>query len=314
MKGQHLQYTHKWWCTFLPSRTRVGSIPTCCSTMKTYTNLVFKGGGVKGIAYVGALKILDQQGILATITRVAGTSAGSILATLLAVGYTPDEILGIMNELDFSSLKDHWDPLRVPEKYGLYAGSTFLDWIEGQITKKAGAGATFTRLKGLGMKDLRVVATDISTEGKVIFSVDTTPDVIVSEAVRASMSIPGFFEAWVFSQGMPDRRVYMDGGVVWNYPLTIFGSEGETLGLCLMSPSVPVIITYGQGEKCISALFNTVLNAQNVDFMADLDQVARTIQIPGMGISATNFSLTQEQKTGLLDSGTQATINFLKAA
>lgn len=275
-----------------------------------YTNLVLKGGGVKGIAYVGALKVLEQQGILTGITRVAGTSAGSILAALISVGYTPDEIKELMNSLNFKSLKDGWDPLHLPGEYGLYSGKYFMSWMEVQISVKAGSKATFADLRKHGMMDLRVVATDISIWGAQIFSFDTTPDVIVSEAVRASMSIPGFFEAWVFTQGMPDKRIYMDGGVVWNYPLTIFNKLGETLGLCLMGSSPTKIIGYGDGEGCASYLFETVLNAQNVDFMADQDQVSRTIQIPGLGIAATEFSITDQQKIDLFNTGAKATAQF----
>ena len=52
-----------------------------------FRNLVFEGGGVKGIAYAGALKELEKKGLLTSLQRVAGTSAGAITATLLAVGY-----------------------------------------------------------------------------------------------------------------------------------------------------------------------------------------------------------------------------------
>ena len=51
-----------------------------------FKNLVFEGGGVKGIAYVGALEVLDREGILKDIKRVAGTSAGAMVAVLIGLG------------------------------------------------------------------------------------------------------------------------------------------------------------------------------------------------------------------------------------
>lgn len=57
----------------------------------TYRNLVMEGGGIRGIAYGGALAELEKQGVLAGIQRVGGTSAGAIQAALLAVGYSPQE-------------------------------------------------------------------------------------------------------------------------------------------------------------------------------------------------------------------------------
>ena len=52
-----------------------------------FRNLVFEGGGVKGIAYIGAMKVLKDEGILQNITRVGGTSAGAINAALFALGF-----------------------------------------------------------------------------------------------------------------------------------------------------------------------------------------------------------------------------------
>ena len=53
-----------------------------------YRNLVMEGGGIRGIAYGGALLELEQRGVLAGLRRVGGTSAGAIQAALLAVGYS----------------------------------------------------------------------------------------------------------------------------------------------------------------------------------------------------------------------------------
>ncbi len=70
-------------------------------------NLVFKGGGQKGIAYPAALKELERQGALKEIKRVAGTSAGAITAALVAVGYSPDELEQIIDESPLESFLDH---------------------------------------------------------------------------------------------------------------------------------------------------------------------------------------------------------------
>ncbi|WP_058535378.1 patatin-like phospholipase family protein [Legionella saoudiensis] len=66
------------------------------------TNLVFQGGSVKGIAYVGAMDRLDMS----KIKRVAGTSAGSITAGLLAVGCTPKDVKDLLDEFDFEAILD----------------------------------------------------------------------------------------------------------------------------------------------------------------------------------------------------------------
>lgn len=71
-----------------------------------FKNLVFEGGGVKGIAYGGALEILDEMGILKNIKRVAGTSAGAITAALLAIGYDYKEVSEIIAGTNFKDFED----------------------------------------------------------------------------------------------------------------------------------------------------------------------------------------------------------------
>lgn len=70
--------------------------------MSQFRNLVFEGGGVKGIAYVGAMDVLEKAGILKEIVRVGGTSAGAINAVLFASGYSNAEQRRIMGDLDFN--------------------------------------------------------------------------------------------------------------------------------------------------------------------------------------------------------------------
>ncbi len=72
----------------------------------TITNLVFQGGSVKGIAYVGALEVLEETLDMKQIKRVAGTSAGSITAALLAVGCNTAQIRELLLEFDFKEILD----------------------------------------------------------------------------------------------------------------------------------------------------------------------------------------------------------------
>ena len=74
------------------------------ATAYPFKNLVFEGGGVKGLAYIGVLEILDTYNILPQIERVAGTSAGAITATLTSFKLNAKEIRDLSNTLDFSKI------------------------------------------------------------------------------------------------------------------------------------------------------------------------------------------------------------------
>ena len=109
--------------------------------MAQWKNLVFEGGGVKGLAYAGALEVLDQGGVLKDIIRVGGSSAGGITAGLLAVGFTPAEMKQVLEKTDFKSfMDDDWgvvrDTNRLLKDFGWHRGEAFKDWFKDQLKKK----------------------------------------------------------------------------------------------------------------------------------------------------------------------------------
>ena len=76
------------------------------SSAQQYKYLVLKGGGIRGIAYAGALQVLEEKGIAQGIEKVAGTSVGAITGALFSMGYTAKEIADIMNGQDIAAFND----------------------------------------------------------------------------------------------------------------------------------------------------------------------------------------------------------------
>jgi NTE family protein len=207
-----------------------------------FRNLVFEGGGVKGIAYVGAMKVLEQKGHLASISRVGGTSAGAINALVTALGFSLPEQLEILSSTRFREFMDDSfafisDITRLATKYGWYKGDFFRTWIGDLIEQKLGRrDATFNDLKAAQRPDLYVIGTNLSTGYAEVFSRERHGDMALAAAVRISMSIPLFFAA---VRHGPRKDVYVDGGVVLNYPIKLFDrgkyldgddSSGRTTG------------------------------------------------------------------------------------
>ncbi len=192
-----------------------------------FKNLVFEGGGVKGIAYIGAMQVLQEKGILPAIQRVGGTSAGAINATLFALGYTIPEQRNILKKLDFNNfMDDSWglirDTNRLINEFGWYKGDFFHEWISSLIKKKLkNPSATFRDLNEAGKPDLYVYGTNLSTRFGEVFSFKHTPTTRIADAVRISMSIPLFFAAFRNIR----NDVYVDGGVLNNYPIKLFDRE-----------------------------------------------------------------------------------------
>lgn len=195
-----------------------------------FKNLVFEGGGVKGIAYLGALEILNEKGITPQIERIGGTSAGAINAILVGLGFNPEETHSILWKLDFHDFMDEsWGCLggiwRLLQRYGWYKGDFFRRWIGDLIKQKTGSSeTTFDELETMKaarkFKSLYFIGTNLSTSYSEVFSAQSTPQMCIADAVRISMSIPLFFASM--------RRgsdVYVDGGVLDNYPIKLFDRE-----------------------------------------------------------------------------------------
>ena len=192
-----------------------------------FRNLVFEGGGVKGIAYAGAMRVLESKGILKQLHRVGGTSAGAINAVLLAANFNANEMLKELKDLDFNDFRDDsWGALRdmkrLKEEYGWYRGDFFKDWIGDLLKRKTGSqNITFRGLGEHSGKELYVYASNISTGYAEVFSPEHSPRTRVVDAVRRSMSIPLFFKAVRDDRG----DVFVDGGMVNNFPVKLFDRE-----------------------------------------------------------------------------------------
>jgi len=193
-----------------------------------FRNLVFEGGGVKGIAYVGAMQVLAQRGLLDGVVRVGGTSAGAINALIHALGFSIREQHEILDSTDFRDFMDDSfgvirDIRRLARHFGWFRGDFFSSWLGELVERRLGnAKATFADLAAAGGPELYVIGTNLSTGWAEVFSAERHADMPVLDAVRISMSIPLFFAA---VRHGPREDVYVDGGVQMNFPVKLFDRE-----------------------------------------------------------------------------------------
>ncbi|HEX3033290.1 MAG TPA: patatin-like phospholipase family protein [Bacillota bacterium] len=306
--------------------------------MKAYA--VFEGGGVKGLALVGALWAAESRGY--TWQNVAGTSAGAIVAALVAAGYTAEEIKKLMFELDLPRLKDAMGIGCIPLvgkavslfwKKGLYKGEYFTTWLRSKLAAKG--VTTFRDLKySRGHHEhsdykLQIIAADISRGKMLVLPEDIADyglapdDLEVAIAVRMSMSIPLYYEPvkWNFVDGKGRQTVsyIVDGGILSNYPLWLFDTQEEpeypTFGFRLGQPPGSVRTTtphtISGPISLMTAMVSTMMDAHDRKHIEEVD-FARTIYIPTWGVGVTDFHLSELKKTELFQSGKKAANNFFK--
>ncbi|HLP87534.1 MAG TPA: patatin-like phospholipase family protein [Nostocaceae cyanobacterium] len=273
----------------------------------------FEGGGVRGTALVGAVKAITGRNI--RFRAVAGTSAGAIVASLIAAGYSADEMLNMMLDKDFQEFKDPVS--RIPvirhfiawQKNGLYKGDNFHRWIEEKLSVKIMGNCfqspTFQDLP----IPLTVIAADISRSKMIVFNQDKYPDMPVADAVRMSMSIPGFFCPVQFGQSL-----IVDGGIVSNFPVWVFEELQKIqplpiFGLRLESENQ--YLRNNQGMfNLLGSLFHTFINVNTEREISKVTNL-HTINLPTLGVNVTDFHLSQNRKLQLYQAGLDRTKAYL---
>jgi NTE family protein len=210
----------------------------------TYRNLVMEGGGIRGIAYGGALQVLEERGLLDSIERVGGTSAGAIQAALLAVGYSAKESVDVLQQTPIQRLNDGrfifvGGSSRLLKQYGWYRGDQFTRYLTELVGAKTGQpNLTLGELHTLAQqqpghfRDLYTTGTNLTLQRTEIFSYETHATMRVADAVRISMSIPLYFRAVlldahgqvIHGKPAPNQpvQVLVDGGLLANYPIDLF--------------------------------------------------------------------------------------------
>ena len=308
-------------------------------------DLVFEGGGVKGIGLVGALAVLEEQGFVPQ--NLAGTSAGSIVATLLAAGYSAAELHDVILGLDFRLFEDRrWEdkvplvgtPLSILKDQGIFEGDAFYVWMSGLLAAKG--KRTFRDLVHPDFADeeryryrVNVIASDLTAHRLLVLPQDARAygidpdDLDVALAVRMSMSIPFFFEPVRLVDPLTGaEHLIADGGVLSNFPVWIFDSNGEpawpTFGMLLVEPDpkAPLgsrIPEYQPSKRWIGgtigyakSLIQTMLEAHDRLYVAKAD-FARTIPVETLGVGTTEFDLSNERAEALYRSGRDAATAFL---
>jgi NTE family protein len=313
-----------------------------------HADLVFEGGGVKGIGLAGALATLEEREYRPQ--NIAGTSAGAITAALLAAGYTAEELREIIISLDYRQFQDRaWeDKVPLIERslsllldLGLYEGDRFLAWIRERLEAKG--VRTFADLVHDEFANdpryrsrLQVIASDVTTHELLVLPRDATklgiePDKLdVALAVRMSMSIPVFFEpVRIVNAQTGAVHVIVDGGMLSNFPVWLFDCEDgdvpewPTFGLLLVEPKpqspigarLPKAKMDGRGPGAVidyvKALAQTMMEAHDRLYVEQANY-ARTIPIPTLGVGTTEFDLSKERAIALYDSGRWAAEQFLE--
>ena len=276
---------------------------------------VFSGGGIKGFALVGALAAVEEKGFI--FKRVAGTSAGSIVAGLIAAGYNSDEIAKLVGEMDLKKFLDPHNTF-IPSalakwillywRLGLYKGKELENWIAEKLAAKG-----LKTFGDLPPDTLRIIASDL-TNGRLMVLPDDLPKYginpqkfSIAKAIRMSCSLPYFFEPVRLKEN-GGKSIIVDGGVLSNFPMWLFDRDNVKK----VRPVLGVKLSHSQtGQprhnitnaiKMFEALFETMKDAHDARYISRKHE-SNIIFIPTEGLMATEFGISEEKKQLLIKHG-----------
>ncbi|WP_141431682.1 patatin-like phospholipase family protein [Bacillus sp. 03113] len=291
-----------------------------------YIDGVFSGGGIKGFALVGAYQVIEEKGF--QFKRVAGTSAGAIIAALIAAQYTSEEIYHMLDELNLEKFLDErrgFLPLPSPLtkwlflywRLGLYKGNELERWMEEKLRVKG-----LKTFSDLPPQTLRVVASDLTNGRMVILPDDLIHYDIdplsfsIAKAIRMSCSLPYFFEP-VKLKSNSETSIFVDGGVLSNFPIWLFDKDN----IKKVRPVLGVKLSHrimdrpknkiNNAIQMYEALFTTMKDAHDARFISR-KHIRNIIFIPTEGVLATEFILTNKKKKALLEVGRTCANQFFK--
>ena len=305
-----------------------------------FADAVFEGGGVKGTAFLGALRCFSDVGM--QWKRIAGTSAGAITAALVVADFPIDTLERIIGQLDYEGqiLAQKTSPLifngspeddldypqwMIPNlllvgQLGQYSTDPFKQWIAGVLAKRR--IHTFQDIvRQRQGRALKVVISDLSLRKMVVLPDDlhkvypkhvrNVVEFGVAEAVRLSMSIPLFF-----APGRLVDSTIVDGGILSNFPLWIYDvtthhrlPRWPTFGFRISEDGLERR-SINNALELFAGMLETTMMASDRYHLQRYEQ-ERVIEIDTRQVNITEFNLTNEAKDYLYKNGYQATKNFL---
>ena len=219
-----------------------GALSSCglMGTKKPVVGLALGAGAARGFAHIGVIKALEAQGIRPDI--VVGSSAGSVIAALLASGATGNDLNRLALNLDEATIAD-WGLPFAGRFGGLIKGDALQNMVNREVQNKA--------IEQMRIP-LGIVATELQSGKGVLFRTGNT-----GQAVRASCSVPGVFQPTLIG-----GKEYLDGGLVAPVPVSYARQMGATLVIAVNISSEPVHQdasgTFGVLQQTISIMQRSI--------------------------------------------------------
>jgi NTE family protein len=277
--------------------------------IKKIKRLIFSGGSVKGIAYIGSLKYIEEhKEIFEDVIEYVGTSIGALMCMVIVIGYTSSELKQIFWDIDLNSYRD--PSLKTFfEAYGLDNGDKLVCLLKELISKKGfREDITLKELHAITKKSIIACVTNVNKKSTEYFTKENYPDIPVYLAVKTSMTLP-----LIFSPVEYNGSLFVDGALTNDIPVNFPNKyEHKCLCLCLDSNKDD----FYEIKKIEDYMYNIFKSCFKINWDNNLKFAKESnidvVSIKTDIITSINFHLTVEQKEELYKSGYNYIKNFFK--
>lgn len=232
-----------------------------------FQKLVISGGAVKGLLALGALQYLKDNNYINELKTYVGTSVGAMICYLLAIGYTPIEIIvnlctsNLTNDLEY-------DFLKMVEGIGAMNFLIIQEFLEKLTVDKIGKLITLEELKNEYNKTLICTTYNLSKRQVEYLSYENNPKLPCIVALRMSASLPLAFERFKYQ-----NNYYIDGGVADNLPISIVDTPNNKESIIVIN-----LITLSGIKECTDRKVNALTQFQDVVTILIEDKIKNKIK------------------------------------
>ncbi len=261
-----------------------------------YDTICLSGGGINGLGFLGVLDYLTTHKHIDInkINNFAGTSIGSFICFILALGYSIHELGEFALNFDFSKIESEININNLLSNCGLNTGDKVICFLKFFVEKKLNMDdITFAQLYEYNQRKIIIIGTNYTIGQEEVFSYDNTPDMSIITAIRISISLP-----YIFTPVLYNSCYYMDGALVNNFPIK-YCNKNTTIGIhinnIMRDDNINLIdIT----SRIIDMAIKTITIKDYCD--TDLDNI---IIIDSDSSQSANFGMNYETKLKIINNG-----------
>ena len=274
--------------------------------------LILSGGGVKVVSIVGAIKALEEKGLLIQLKEVSGVSAGAWLAFMVSAGLSIQTLESLVLGFEFSHIRN-LNPealMSFPETLGLDDGTNLMKFLESifRVAIKISPTVTFAEFNALNLSKIkfRCWATDLKEYTTCEFSLEETPNVRIIDALRASMALPLYFTPVKHPNS---GNLLSDGGIQGSLPIhALTDAERENcIGIGFSQESEKK--NPSDLMSFMSSLFSCLIHSRHESMLTKW--YSSIIKIPIYNTASWDFEISREQRAKLVTNGYNAGLQWI---